>query len=278
MKKKFKCFSILFLLVLGVLSGCSATTEPVNHVSTSTTSSTNTSVSPKSNTNSSITTNKNGSSQGTVDATATVSQNQQSNGTDYSNLADLTYDGKNQTIILNDNHSTFSKEDLSLSRGNWQTFSNLDQYNRVGVANAMLSKSMMPTAKRERLYVNPTGWKNKQITVNGHREWLYNRSHLIGYQFTGENNNPKNLMTGTRSFNDPGMLIYEDKVAEYLKTTGNHVRYQVEPIFKGNELVARGVHMQAKSVEDNQLDFNVFIFNVEPEVIINYADGTSRLQ
>jgi DNA-entry nuclease len=88
----------------------------------------------------------------------------------------------------------------------------------------------------------------------------------------------KNLMTGTRSLNDPGMLIYEDKVAKYLKTTGNHVRYQVEPIFRGNELVARGVHMQAKSVEDNQLEFNVYIFNVEPGVVINYVDGTSTLQ
>jgi DNA-entry nuclease len=208
----------------------------------------------------------------------TTASNQQVNTTNNDDLANLNFDGKNQVLMINNNHATFSKEDLSLNKGNWQTFSNLDQYNRVGVANAMLNKSMMPKAKRERLYVNPTGWKNKQITVNGKREWLYNRSHLIGFQFTGENNNIKNLMTGTRSFNDPGMLVYEDQVATYLRTTGNNVRYQVEPIFRGNELVARGVHMMAKSVEDNRLEFNVYIFNVEPGVVINYADGTSRMQ
>ncbi|NRD80968.1 DNA/RNA non-specific endonuclease [Bacillus sp. BRMEA1] len=196
----------------------------------------------------------------------------------YSNLATLNFDGKDQVIVLNQNHTTFSQADLSLNKGGWQSFSNLDTLNRVGVANALLHKSMMPTAKREPLHVNPTGWKNKMVTVNGKREWLYNRCHLIGYQFTGENNNPKNLMTGTRSFNDPAMLKYEDQVASYLRTTGHHVRYQVEPIFRGNELVARGVHMMAKSVEDNKLEFNVYIFNVEPGITINYQDGTSNVQ
>lgn len=193
-------------------------------------------------------------------------------------LANLAFDGTHQIVIMNHNHTTFSKDDLSLKNGSWQTFSNLDQYNRVGVANAMLSKSMMPKAKREPLYVNPTGWKNKKVRVNGKSEWLYNRCHLIGYQFTGENNNLKNLMTGTRSFNDPAMLLYENKVAAYLKTTGNHVRYQVEPVFKNHELVPRGVHMQAQSIENNQVHFNVYIFNVEQGVSINYADGSSTLE
>lgn len=262
-----KQFSILVVLILSVLAGCSnANMESKN----------NTSSNSISNEKAVVTTKENPNTKAATETTA--APNQQINTVNDQELANLTYDGKNQAVTINNNHTTFSKEDLSLSKGNWQTFSNLDQYNRVGVANAMLSKSMMPTAKRERLNVNPTGWKNKQITVNGHREWLYNRCHLIGYQFTGENNNLKNLMTGTRSFNDPGMLYYEDKVATYLKTTGNHVRYQVEPIFKGNELVVRGVHMQAKSIEDNQLEFNVYIFNVEQGVIINYTDGTSKLQ
>lgn len=208
----------------------------------------------------------------------TQKTNVQTKGDQYNELANFPYDGKHQIVTINNNHTTFTKDDLSLKNGNWQTFSNLDSLNRVGVANAMLSKSMMPKAKREPLYVDPTGWKNKRITVNGKSEWLYNSCHLIGYQFTGENNNLKNLMTGTRQFNDPAMLTYEDKVATYLRTTGNHVRYQVEPIFKGNELVARGVHMQAKSVEDNQLEFNVFIYNVEPGMVINYQDGTSKLE
>lgn len=213
-----------------------------------------------------------------VQQSSTNNTTQQTKDAQYQDLANMPYDGTHQTVTINNNQVTFSKDDLSLKNENWQTFSNLDSLNRVGVANAMLSKSMMPHAKRERLVVDPTGWKNKQIIVNGKREWLYNRCHLIGYQFTGENNNIKNLMTGTRTFNDPAMLTYEDKVATYLRTTGNHVRYQVEPIFKGNELVARGVHMQAKSVEDNQLEFNVYVYNVEPGMIIDYQDGSSKLE
>lgn len=197
--------------------------------------------------------------------------------TQYKTLSNLDFKGQ-QVLIINNNHTTFSKNDLSLTKRSWQSFSNLDSLNRVGVANAMLSKSLMPTVKREPLYVDPTGWKNKKITVNGKTEWLYNRSHLIGYQLTGQNNNIKNLMTGTRSLNDPDMLVYEDKVASYLKSTKHHIRYQVEPIFRGNELVARGVHMQGKSIEDNQLEFNVYIFNVEQGVTINYSDGSSTIK
>lgn len=267
MNKTLKQFTILVVLMLSVLAGCSNANMELKH---------NTSSSTISNEKAVETTKEKLATKAATETTAVP--NQQMNTVQDNDLANLAYDGKNQVVTINNNHTTFSKEDLSLSKGNWQTFSNLDEYNRVGVANAMLSKSMMPKEKRERLHVNPTGWKNKQITVNGHREWLYNRCHLIGYQFTGENNNLKNLMTGTRSFNDPGMLYYENKVAKYLKTTGNHVRYQVEPIFKGNELVARGVHMQAKSIEDHQLEFNIYIFNVEQGVVINYADGTSKLQ
>lgn len=192
-------------------------------------------------------------------------------------LKNLEFKGQ-QVVVINNNRTMFTKNDLSLSKGSWQIFSNLDSLNRVGVANAMLFKSLMPTEEREALYVDPTGWKNKKITVNGKTEWLYNRCHLIGFQLTGENNNLKNLMTGTRSLNDPDMLVYENKIASYLKTTNHHVRYQVEPIFRGNELVARGVHMQGKSVEDNQLEFNVYIFNIEEGVTINYADGSSIVQ
>lgn len=262
------------MLLMSGLTACSS--QSAQTVSNQSQGPSTTQQSQSSNTSASAEQTQNTNERATTDAT--VSKSQQVNNLTSNQLANLSYDGKNQVVLINQNKTTFSKEDLNLSKGNWQTFSNLDQLNRVGVANAMLSKSMMPTVKREPLHINPTGWKNKQVTVNGHREWLYNRCHLIGYQFTGENNNPKNLMTGTRSFNDPGMLVYEDKVATYLKTTGNHVRYQVEPIFRDNELVARGVHMMAKSVEDNQLEFNVYIFNVEPGVVINYSDGTSRMK
>lgn len=193
-------------------------------------------------------------------------------------LLDLEFDGEHQIVEINDNQATFDEKDMSLDNGGWQKFSDLDKLNRVGTADAMLHKSMMPTEEREPLYVDPTGWKNKEIKIDGKQKWLYNRSHLIGYQFTGENNNLKNLMTGTSSLNTPYMLEYENMVAKYIKDTNNHVRYQVEPVFKDDELVARGVHMQAKSVEDDGLDFNIYIFNVESGVKINYKDGSSKIE
>jgi hypothetical protein len=190
-------------------------------------------------------------------------------------LAQQTYQGR-QIIAVNQNKPTFSSADLSLARGNWQDYHALDQYNRVVQANALMQRSSMPTAKRERLYIQPTGWHNRKITINGKQDYLYNRCHLIGYQLTGQNNNPKNLMTGTRSLNDPAMTYYENAMASYLKTTNNHVRYQVTPIFVGSELVARGIHLMGQSVEDNQISFNIYIFNVQANYQINYQDGTSK--
>ncbi len=193
-----------------------------------------------------------------------------------SELANLNY-GSDQEIEVNNNKPTFTQEDLSIKNGPWQSFENLDNLNRAVEADALLNKSLMPTAKREPLYVNPTGWHNKKI--NG--SWLYNRSHLIGYQLTGQNNNPKNLMTGTRSLNAPEMLKHEDDIAYYLKQNPNNfIRYRVQPIYRGSDLVARGVQMMAESLDangnpDNKLNFNVYIFNVEKGVKIDYSNGTS---
>lgn len=191
--------------------------------------------------------------------------------TDANTLANLDYTGQ-QEITVNNNDPAFSKNDLSTAKGAWATYSDLDSLNRVTDANALLNRSLMPSAKREPLTWNPTGWHNKR-TAHG---WLYNRSHLIGYQLTGENNNPKNLMTGTQTLNSPLMLAHEMDIAYYLKQSNDHyVRYEVKPIFRGNELVARGVQMRAQSIGDNTIHFNVYIFNVEPGYTINYADGTS---
>ena len=191
--------------------------------------------------------------------------------TDANTLANLDYTGQ-QEITVNNNDPAFSKNDLSTAKGAWAAYSDLDSLNRVTDANALLNRSLMPSAKREPLTWNPTGWHNKR-TAHG---WLYNRSHLIGYQLTGENNNPKNLMTGTQTLNSPLMLTHEMDIAYYLKQSNNHyVRYEVKPIFRGNELVARGVQMRAQSIGDNTIHFNVYIFNVEPGYTINYADGTS---
>jgi len=190
------------------------------------------------------------------------------------NLQKLNYDGQ-QVVNVNNGKPTFTKDDLSIAHGSWQTFSDLDSLNRVGTANAILGKDLMPTKERDPLYIQPTGWHNKQVNSDGNRVWLYNRSHIIGFQLTGENNNPKNLMTGTASMNAPGMEEYESRVAKYIKATNHHVRYQVEPIFRDNELLARGVHMQAQSIEDDQISFNIYIFNIQKNVTLNYNDGTS---
>ena len=187
-------------------------------------------------------------------------------------LASLNYSGKD-IITVNNNEPSFSKSDLSTNQGAWQRYGELDNKNRVTAANALLNQKLMPKAQREPLHVNPTGWHNKRVAGG----WLYNRCHLIGYQLTGQNNNLKNLMTGTRQLNDPDMLRYEDQVATYLKESPhNYVRYRVTPIFRGQELLARGVEMEGQSTNSNSVHFNVYIFNVADGVKLNYADGTSQ--
>ncbi|MDE6492346.1 MAG: DNA/RNA non-specific endonuclease [Lactobacillus sp.] len=187
-------------------------------------------------------------------------------------LASLNYSGKD-VITVNNNEPSFSKSDLSTNQGAWQRYGELDNESRVTAANALLNQKLMPKAQREPLHVNPTGWHNKRIAGG----WLYNRCHLIGYQLTGQNNNLKNLMTGTRQLNDPDMLRYEDQVANYLKESShNYVRYRVTPIFRGQELLARGVEMEGQSTNSNSVHFNVYIFNVADGVKLNYADGTSQ--
>lgn len=188
-------------------------------------------------------------------------------------LPHLNYKGKD-IVKVSGNKPSFSKSTKSKSHGPWQKYSNLDYLNRAHAANALLNKKLMPHAQREPLYVDPTGWHNKRISSG----WLYNRCHLIGYQLTGQNNNIKNLITGTRQLNDPDMLKYENKVADYIKASGKHyIRYRVTPIWRGNELLARGIQMEAQSIGDNSVHFNVFIFNVEPGVKLNYKNGRSQV-
>ncbi|WP_047998939.1 DNA/RNA non-specific endonuclease [Lactiplantibacillus herbarum] len=208
-------------------------------------------------------------------ATKTTATTEISNGSNPSNtaLANQKYTTQ-QTITINNNQPAFSSDELKTDKGAWQTYGNLDQLNRVTTANALLSQSLMPKSERTALNVQPTGWHNKRIASG----WLYNRSHLIGYQLTGQNNNIKNLVTGTRTLNDPEMTTYENQVADYLKASPKHyVRYQVNPVFKGNELLARGVQMRAQSIGNNDVSFNVYIFNIQPGMTLNYQDGTSTV-
>ena len=150
---------------------------------------------------------------------------------------------------------------------------------RCGVASANISKDLMPTEKRGSIgMIKPSGWHTiKYDHIDG--KYLYNRCHLIGYQLTGENANEKNLITCTRSMNTKGMLQFENMVTKYIKDTGNHVLYRITPVFEGNNLVATGVEMEAYSVEDNGkgIKFNVFVYNIEDGIIIDYKTGDSKL-
>ncbi len=190
-----------------------------------------------------------------------------------SKLSTLKYHGT-QTVTINKNRPGFSKATLSTKKGAWQKYSNLDGENRATDANAMLNKRLMPKKARTALYVDPTGWHNKKLKSG----WLYNRCHLIGYQLTGQNNNWKNLITGTRSLNDPQMTKYENETAKYLRQSTHHyVRYEVKPVYSGRDLLANGVEMRAQSIGSNKIRFNVYIFNVQKGVKLNYVNGTSHV-
>ena len=207
-------------------------------------------------------------------ATPATTQTQSQVVSAQQDLAQLNYEGT-QTIEINQNKPTFSKEDLSTANGPWEKFGDLDHLNRATDAEALLNKKLMPTEKRGEISsVTPTGWHNKKI--NG--QYLFNRSHLIGYQLTGQNANWKNLITGTRQLNSPEMLRFEMDIKYYLeKSNKNYVRYSVVPVFRGDELLARGVHMMAQSIGNDDIHFNVYIFNVQEGVSLNYADGTSTI-
>ena len=167
----------------------------------------------------------------------------------------------------------FSEDEITSV--SFEYYSELDALGRCGVCIASVGQDIMPTEKRGSIgQVKPTGWHTvKYDFVDG--KYLYNRCHLIGFQLTGENANKRNLITGTRYLNVEGMLPFENMVADYVKETGNHVMYRVTPIFVGDELLARGVHIEAESVEDggDGIMFNVFCYNVQPDVVLDYATG-----
>lgn len=180
-------------------------------------------------------------------------------------------------IELDGNLPNFSEEELVTET--FEKYSELDSLGRCGVAYACIGKDIMPTEERGRIgQVKPTGWHLiKYDVVDG--KYLYNRCHLIGYQLAGENANTKNLITGTRYLNVEGMLPFENMVADYVEETENHVLYRVTPYFEGDNLLASGVQIEAYSVEDEGegICFNVYIYNVQPGVTINYATGESKL-
>lgn len=176
-------------------------------------------------------------------------------------------------VEVNDNLPFFTDEDMTTKA--FETYSDLDDLGRCGVAYANLCQELMPTEDRESISsVKPSGWVNNSYPFVD-SGYLYNRCHLIGFQLAGENANEENLITGTRYMNVEGMLPFENMVADYIKETDNHVLYRVTPVFEGNNLLASGVLMEAKSVEDNGegIQFCVYCYNVQDGVDIDYSTG-----
>ena len=193
---------------------------------------------------------------------------------DISNLP--AYSGKDY-ITLNDGVPTFTADEIVTK--SYETYGDLDALGRCTVVMACCGRDLMPTTDRGNISsIKPTGWVQAQYSiVNGGN--LYNRCHLIGWQISGEDANARNLITGTRYFNE-NMIPFENMIADYIKETGNHVMYRVIPVFEGNNLVATGAVMEAWSVEDNGegVCFNVYMYNVQPGIVIDYATGESYLE
>ncbi len=181
-------------------------------------------------------------------------------------------------VILNNNIPNF--EESGYSTNSFENYSDLDKLGRCGVAFANIGLDLMPTEERGYIgNIKPSGWHTvKYDIVDG--KYLYNRCHLIGYQLTSENANEKNLITCTRYMNTVGMLGFENEVAEYIKKTGNHVLYRVTPMYEGDNLLASGVNIEALSVEDKGkgIQFNVYVYNVQDGILIDYSDGSSSLK
>ena len=217
------------------------------------------------------------SANGTGQADAGKPQEDLVNNNSYVSLDAIpAYDGK-AYVAVNNNEPFFTDSDMTTTA--FENYSDLDSLGRCGVAYANICKDIMPIEERGKIgMIKPSGWHTVKYDVIKDR-YLYNRCHLIGYQLAGENANPKNLITGTRYLNVEGMLPFENLVADYVNNTGNHVLYRVTPMFSGSNLVANGVLIEAKSVEDNGggILFNVYCYNVQPGVGINYENGDSWL-
>lgn len=197
---------------------------------------------------------------------------------DSSNYSIPAYDGV-AFVEVNNNNPLFETEDLTTEA--FEMYSELDLLGRCGVAYANVCSELMPTGERGAIgMIKPSGWHTVKYPEVIEDLYLYNRCHLLGYQLTGENANEKNLITGTRYMNVEGMLPFENEVAEYVRETDNHVLYRVTPVFSGNNLVADGVLMEAYSVEDSGkgVSFCVFVYNVQPEIEIDYKTGESKLE
>jgi DNA-entry nuclease len=192
-------------------------------------------------------------------------------------LEDIPESSDTGYVFINDNEPEFTEEEYTTDA--FEAYSPLDYLGRCGPAYACLGRELMPTEERESIsHVHPSGWQSVQYDIVDGGS-LYNRSHLIGFQMSGENDTEENLITGTRYMNAHVMLPFENLVADYIRDTGNHVLYRVTPVFEGSNLVASGLQMEALSMEDGGEDicFNVYVYNVQPGIEIDYSTGDSWL-
>ena len=193
-----------------------------------------------------------------------------------SNLSEIpAYEGLDYTIIQ-DNQPDFDASQLTVTP--YVLFSKLDALSRTGAGMACLGPETLPTKARGEIGdIRPSGWQTVRYDDLLGEQYLYNRTHVIGYSLCSDNNTPENLFTGTRYLNAGAMLIFESLVADYIERTNNHVIYRCTPIYNGNDLVASGVQIEAYSVEDvGKLRFNVFAFNIQPGIVIDYSTGESH--
>ncbi len=189
------------------------------------------------------------------------------------------YSGED-VIVLNNNEPEFDISNIDITKS-FELYGELDSLGRCTSAISNIGSDLMPTKERGSIQnIRPTGFKVIKYSIIKNGLYLYNRCHLIGYQLTGENDNVKNLITCTRHMNATLMEPYESEIADYIIETNNHVLYRVTPIFDDFNLVAKGIQMEALSLEDNGkgIKFNIFIYNVQPGIIINYENGDSKLE
>ena len=198
--------------------------------------------------------------------------------TEYVSVSDIPDYSGEAYIIINNNEPDFDESYYETDY--FEEYSGLDSLGRCGEAFANITVDLMPTSERENIsMIKPSGWQYTKYDFVENK-YLYNRCHLIAFQLTGENANEKNLITCTRQMNASSMLQFENKVGNYIRKTHNHVLYRVTPIFEGDNLIAKGVLMEAYSIEDNGkgIKFNVFVYNVQDGVEIDYSNGNSRLK
>ena len=266
--KKYNTILALLLSLLLLFTGC-ATDTPVSDNDTITQNETveiqteNTAIDEQ---ETQIPTENNNSDE------PTQTQPQQTQSFDLSSIPE--YNGR-AYVAVNNNIPYFTKSEYTTT--SFETYASLDKLGRCGVAFACVGRDIMPTEERGSIgSVKPTGWQTiRYENVDG--KYLYNRCHLLGFQLTGENANTRNLITGTRYLNIEGMLPFENMVADYVQETNNHALLRVTPIFEGNNLLASGVLMEGLSMEDNGagICFNVYCYNVQPGIVIDYSDGSN---